>query len=755
MPTQAGVGVVATQARQILNDYRLERILRSTVWTTVLRALEPRTERPVVIKLIHPAGPVAEEANRSRFAQLMGDAQRGLFRGLPRVLDFGFTPEHHAFLVSEPVDGGVSLSGLRSAPTSFMVAALVAVVDAVDELAMAGLAHLNLSLDNVLVMDRSVRVVGNGTGAYLLGAPSRVWPPEGARGAAPELYGRGVLRRDDLWLADLYAIAVMACDALGAEVEGMGTREPSVRLDRPGFVGAEEFAAVAAAALRRDPAARGVSLSELRAVLARGVLGEGEEAEREALTPLALGGESGVVDREVPAQEATPRETLLMGPAVTPPPTRRHSRRLTLAPWTLVAAAMATAVLGGVTTLTMLGRTARSVRRTRPTPAVAEVVVVPPATPTAVPAPPAPAVVADPRLEQAERLLTEGDRDGARAVLDGISDEELGRLSPAELDRYEELTGDLETMGRDVAMRDLRGGLEAGSIAMVRRAVAALGDLEPAELASDPDLGEDLDHARAALSQHRELWDADRAGDRLQVVAQARRMIALLPGYSGAYRMREEAAAALESEATAAAARGELDEALALMRSLQEQWPERPGLGERIAAWQGQRQRQEKLAEVLGRALAAGRSGQPDAGLRLLAAAEPGEAYAERFQKARADLEAELARLDASSPQISLPPELELRYRKNETVALPLTVTDDFRVEQVVAHVKREREAGYRDLLLERGTGDLYELRITPEIHGNDKVLFWVEAVDTSSHRGTLGDAAAPLVLERKRWYQK
>ncbi len=155
---------------------------------------------------------------------------------------------------------------------------------------MAGVAHLNLSLDNVLVMDRSVRVVGNGTGPYLVGAPSGMWPPSGARCAAPELYGRGVLRRDDLWLADVYAIVMMACDALGAEVEGVGSARPVVHLDALGMGAVEEFETVAALALRRDPGARAVSVSELREVLLDrvGVHAPQEDREaRETARPLA------------------------------------------------------------------------------------------------------------------------------------------------------------------------------------------------------------------------------------------------------------------------------------------------------------------------------------------------------------------------------------------------------------------------------------------------------------------------------------
>ncbi len=746
--------MVSKQTRQVLDDYRLERILRSTVWTTVLRAVEPDTERPVVLKLIHAAGPVAEEANRSRFNQVMSAAQRGSFPGLPRVLDFGFTPEGDAFLVNEPVDGGVALGALRAAPPSFVAPALVRVLDTVDELAMAGVAHLNLSLDNVLVMDRSVRVVGNGTGPYLVGAPSGIWPQPGARCAAPELYGRGVLQRDDLWLADLYAIAMMACDALGAEVEGVGSARPVVHLDALGMGAVDEFETVMALALRRDPGARAVSVSELREVLLDRVrVDVPQEAEdrREAPSGIGAGGEDGAS----PTAAVTGSGTVSEVAGGTRMATRSGGQRpspVRLA--ILVAAALAAVLAGSLTTLALLSRS------TQPSPPEAEASAVAVATvpvPTPVPREVVltPTPTADPRLEEAERLLSEGDRDGARSVLDDISEEDLGRLPPEAAGRLEELRAALESVDRGEAVDDLRGGLEAGSIAMLRRAVAALGDLDAGELRDDPDLRENLEHARAALEQHRELWDAQRGGDLPRVVEAARRMIALLPGYSGAYRLREEAATSLEAEAAEAASGRDFAGALALAEPLRRAWPEREGLAERIAAWKIEQERDRKLDQVLERALAEGRRGRPDAGLQLLAGSAAEGAPGARLDAVRGELSAELARLDAHPPVVSVPEDLELRYRKNETVVVPITVTDDFRVERVVVHIKTGPEPSYRELPLVATGGDLYTLSIPPEVHGNGRVLFWVEAVDVSGHRGDLGEVTAPLELERKRWYQR
>ncbi len=232
-------------------------------------------------------------------------------------------------------------------------------------------------------------------------------------------------------------------------------------------------------------------------------------------------------------------------------------------------------------------------------------------------------------------------------------------------------------------------------------------------------------------------------------------MIALLPGYSGAYRMREEAATSLETQAAEAASGGDFAGALALAEPLRRAWPQREGLADRIAAWTREQERDRKLEEVLDRALAQGREGRPDAGLELLAESTADGAHGARLDAVRRELRAELGRLDAHPPVVSVPEDLELRYRKNETVVVPITVTDDFRVERVVVHIKTESEPTYRELSLDATGGDLYALRIPPEMHGNGRVVFWVEAVDTSGHRGHLGDVSGPLMLERKRWYQR
>ncbi len=65
-------------------------------------------------------------------------------------------------------------------------------------------------------------------------------------------------------------------------------------------------------------------------------------------------------------------------------------------------------------------------------------------------------------------------------MLDEISEEDLARLPPEAASRLEELRAALESVDRGEAVRDLRGGLEAGSIAMLRRAVAARGIWTPA-----------------------------------------------------------------------------------------------------------------------------------------------------------------------------------------------------------------------------------------------------------------------------------
>jgi serine/threonine protein kinase len=786
-----------SQIKQILDEYRLVGVMTTSVRTTVFQATDPRNDARVVIKLINPAGPVAEEVNRSRFLQVLQDAQSGAIRALPRTLDFGFTPEGSAFLVAEFVDPAVPMASLAGGPPSRLVPLLTGVLDAVDELAMAGIAHLNLSPGNVLVTGDTVRLVGFGSGAYLVGAPSGIWPTEGARYAAPELYGRGVLRRNDLWLADVYSVALIASDILGLEVEELGGSQPRVIAPGGGSESTRAFESVAAAALQGDPRKRTVTVSDLRQALAEG---EFEAVEGDVALPapptvgvleaagiplpsalteadVALassedsdhgGVQKTVVLPAVPPQTSTGEEaedptqkTIRIDiatavPKAEPDPdadTKPSIGRAPRAPvpWPLVGVALGSVVL--LMIVSLLGSLLRSAE---PEPVVEPVAVAPTATPIP---PPTPVVEVEPRthplLFEAESHLIEGDLIGARASLEALSDEEIANLDAIELELYQDLLAAVESTDWTAALKDLRGGLAAGSIKMLRRGAAGLSGMSRDEMAAEPGLRQDLDHARSALKTHERMWTAKKDGDHEAILEQAKAMISLLPDYSGSYSLRDGAAAELEARAEHAITQRDFNAALVHLESVHRHWPDRNGLVERMEWCRLEQAGNRRLQETLDRAVAAGRGGNPEEGLRILAGDSPNATFEGRFAEARKRLEQQIAGLDAQPPEILLPPDFNFAFKKGTTVVVPITVTDDYQVRSVAVFIKGKDDTSYREIELRPVSQGLYRFEATPALHGNAKLFFYVVATDHSGHQTTLGDAAQPLQLDRKRWYKK
>jgi serine/threonine protein kinase len=786
-----------TQVKQVLDEYRLDAVLRTTVHTTVFQGAVPSTSKPVVLKLVNPPAPEVDEATRVQFLDTLSVAQGSSVRALPRILDYGFTPEGNAFTVCDLVQDAVTpLSAFRGDPPERLVPILVALLDAADELAIAGFHHLNLSPDNVLVVDRGVRLVGFGTAAYLSGASSGLWPPQGDRYAAPEMFGSGVFQRDDLWLADLYSVTLIACDLLGVDVENPGTAEPAARIGGPESDASREFESLVAGALRTDPGTRSVSVSEFRRVLAQAEfpgVHPSLDAIGDALLQVSGPADEVLVDQPPsepsdsaavaapepgpaaqpprpeapihPSEEARTRRT--PAPVATPvvdrsdesgadpysdtKPSSRTVSDLPRFPWALVGIAFAAVAVLAVVSAILIGSTLR-----RPEPVVEPVVPrpAPTAVPTPVPIDEPPSL--HPLLEQAQQRLVEADLEGARVALEALSDDDVELFSDNEKVIYDQMVGLFEP-GEDftAALQDLRGGLQQGSVRMLRRGVAGVGQLSPGEIRAEPGLQQDLDQARSALRAHQQLWDANKAGDHVAVIEHADRMIALLPEYSGAAQLREEAARAIEAAAEASIASRELDTAVRRLESLHRVWPDREGLVERIEWCRQQGATDRQMQAALERALKTGAAGDPEEGLRQLAATTPSADFSQRFAQARQVLGAQLATLDAQPPELELPPDFAPEFRKKETVVVPITVTDDYRVERVAVFVRGGDDVGFQEIPLRSPDGIVYPFEVTPEIHGKGDVVFYAIAEDRSGHQGRLGSAEQPLLLERKRWYKR
>lgn len=757
------------QVRHVLEDYQLDRVLSSSARTTVFRALDPATGRPVAIKLIHPAGPTIQETNRSAFLYAAEVARTGVIGGLPRIVDFGLTIDDNAFLVMDMVDLAVPVSELGDSSPRRLLSVARGLATALDTLAMSGAVHLNLRPDNVLVTAHdTVLLSGYGTAAFLAGAPSGVWPEPDDPWVAPELSAPDALRTVDLVRADVYSLTRVICGLLSAEIGSETDGTPKVTLDPNLSHDAPELAAALTAGLSPRPEARGVSVSDIARKLVEADSRSADAAFHGGLDPAAF--ETRAITSPIEFEETPPISVDAVGAGVPPkegpPPAGEepepdaatgggppfevrddHAGRALR--WDIIAPLAAAVVVVAVVTALLL-------TRSRPGEAVAPATPVQVAAPARIPTPSEamePAI--NPLLEQAEKLLLDGDVDQARRLLRNFPEQLVASFGAEERELYDGLLGSIESDNRDQAVADLMGGLEHGSVRMLRRGLSGLADLPAEERASIPDLEANLARARTAIRLHNELGEAERAGAHLVVMDRADEMIELLPGYSRSYALKENAAVALQTAAEDAIAKRDFLVAVKTLTALEERWPGREGVVDRISWCERQQLVDEELETVLRNARAAGQRGDPEAGLGMLDGASPQGPHVARFGALRMELEARLSEMDAGVPTISLDPAFDPAFKKNETVVVPLTVTDDFRVERVSAWVGTGESQRYQEVVLQPAADGTCPLEITPEMHGNRTVFFFVMASDPAGHQVYLGSPDAPYEIERKKWFNK
>jgi len=219
------------QFRELTDRYQLEKILKSTRFGTVLRAADSKSGQTVAVKLITVTSPPRLVAGAPEFEKLGATlAAMAGHPSLPAVLDSGFTTDGSAFLVMELLDGK-GLDTFAGSPPAQTLERIAQALDGLEALAAQGIAHLNVSPDNLLVVETPV-----GEEVKLLGLGTAVFRPQGAEAAAagsgenarfqaPEV-AAGAVTADSR--ADLYSLAVTACHALGATI-GFGD-SPVVQL---------------------------------------------------------------------------------------------------------------------------------------------------------------------------------------------------------------------------------------------------------------------------------------------------------------------------------------------------------------------------------------------------------------------------------------------------------------------------------------------------------------------------------------------
>ncbi len=818
------------ETRQILEELQLKNVLATSSTGAVFLAGDPDRGRDVAIKMVSCAVPNAEDKVRDLFLEMAEAARSMPIHAMPALTDHGLTPEGDGFIVMELVEG-VPLDSIEDLSAFAAINILLDVLSCIEDLARVGSAHLNLTPGNILVTnapsnDRA-KVLGFGTSATLLHAGAGVPIPAFDPHLAPELVAGNLLPLDQAWRSDLFSLGVIACGALGAEIEADGYERPRVTLPaevRALLPEADPLEEVLGQIMEPDPMMRGNSPSDLRDPLIRALpdppavaavpapvenppVREPFDPNRTdpafdpstaprsnaepSLDPAVSGSETGVAaGDDVRLDEDGWPEVIFDDPALpaslygadhdedtdvrnpipddvwvpeaggpggvddTPtavalhPPGSHGGRRVSRFEVAVVAGVVI--ILGSIIVFTW-----PSIGDDHgPVVAAAIQLEERDSADALVPPPPDDNLFDD--LLAIQVLVDAGELAAAADRLDAMDDGEGFSFTSDESALYDSLVMAVaEASDRGQAIEDLRTGLGYGSVKMLRRGVTGLAGLPRYEISEIDGLAEDLRRAREVLDLHEDMWEAHRSGDFSGAVELAGRLEKVFPGYTGAPDLRDQSANALESRAEALIADDRFEDAVAVLESLRRAWPGRDGLAVRIARCNEQINLTRREESVIANALAKGDAGDPEAGLAILAGMTPDSRLQGDVERARSVLEDRVAEMDAGTPVIEFATAVELGFKKNETLIVPLKVTDDYRVERVVVHARNEADDGYLQIPLEAAGDDLYNFVVAPDLHGNRNVEFFVVARDHSGHLGRFGSQDEPQTVARKRWFKK
>ncbi len=822
------------ETRQILEELQLKNVLATSSTGAIFLARDTDADRDVVIKMVSCGVLNAEDEIRRLFLEMAEAARSTEIQAMPALTDHGLTPEGDGFLVMDFIEGQ-TLDTLDDLSVFAATNILLDVLSCIEDLARAGTAHLNLVPSNLYVTnppanDRA-KVLGFGTSATLLHAGAGVPVPAHDPHLAPELVSGNLLPSSEAWRSDLFSLGVIACGALGAEIEADGYERPCVTLPpavRSAMPEADPLEAMLGQIMEPDPQKRGNSPSDVRDPLIRAL------PDPTAISAPPVGADLDPKAGSFDAEETVPTVAApsSVAPALKPPPPAGLRSSDSPAATQLVVPATEAAeaedgdgwpevlfddpelphsldetedtdvrnpipvdvwvpdagaidgddpVPAAVPPTARQSRTSRRVSRIELAVVAAVVIVlgaiiaftwsagdddveIPVATAiqvedrgsteTLVPPPPDDNLFDD--LLAVQQLVDADDLESAREALYQLESRDGLSFSSDESALYDSLvTVVAQAADRGAAIEDLRAGYSYGSVKMVRRGVAGVSGLSAVEIAEVDGLAGDLEKARRALRLHSKMWDAQQQGDHLGAIGNSWQLEALMPGYSGSSDVRNQAASALEIRTDAYVARGEYENAIALLESLRRVWPDREGAAARIVWCQGQLDLTRRGESVIASALAKGEAGDPEAGFAILDEMNATPELQDEIDRARKALENRLAEMDADDPIIQIASAMELSFKKNETVTVPLKVSDDYRVERVVVHARNEADDGYLQLLLQPDGEGLFSFVVAPELHGNKNVYFYVVARDVSGHIGRLGSQEEPQRIARKKWFKK
>ncbi|MFL6263741.1 MAG: serine/threonine protein kinase [Thermoanaerobaculia bacterium] len=357
------------------------------------------------------------------------------------------------------------------------------------------------------------------------------------------------------------------------------------------------------------------------------------------------------------------------------------------------------------------------------------------------------------RLEEAKIYLANGDDIRARRVLRAIPWGEQGLLSSEGCRSLGAIEENLARAAFERMPTDLASGLKSGDMEILESAVEA-GAGQEAGLA--PEVRQDYERAKSAVAAYAQVRAAAAQGDPLQTLERFATLAALLPKPSDPEDLRGQAAKAVEEQAEKLVRDGQYAGAVARLEPVQRTWPDRPGLKERLAAYEKFKQDEASQGEILAAIPNVERHRKPWDGLQMINGVEPTPHLAPQFAAARARLEDLLARLDKDPPKLVLRDGFVLDYARGTVVNLSFRASDDYQVKDVKL-LARPEGGKYREVPLDKAQvrAGYYTAEIQPSFHQNGTVDFYVVATDLSGHETDLGSRDQPMQLKRKQGFER
>ncbi|HKV09199.1 MAG TPA: hypothetical protein VJ725_13735, partial [Thermoanaerobaculia bacterium] len=353
------------------------------------------------------------------------------------------------------------------------------------------------------------------------------------------------------------------------------------------------------------------------------------------------------------------------------------------------------------------------------------------------------------RLDEALTWFAQGEDNRARLALESFTPDDQAALSPARCRTLRALEETLAILALENLPQDLSAGLAQGDLGRLRMAVKAGEGVE-----LSPEVVQTYERAKNVVEIYEQARTAAKEKKTEDVLERFASLETLLPALSDPEDLRNKAAVDVESKAEGLARQAKYDQALTLLDPLILTWPDRSGLKERVGAYETAKENEPLQERLLAQLPTAERRKKPHEGLEAIAEVEPTPHLAPRFAEMKKRFEEQLAALDRQPPQVILRDGYFLEYARGTVHELSFRVSDDYLVREVKFHA-RPQGGRMRELPLEVSRTGYYTVQISPDVHQNGPVEFYVEAVDFSGHRGSFGTEDRPQVLNRQQGFNR